>query len=211
MKLAPFFHNYELLVDRAELFFQKMEREHGQLVKCELHCSDCCNAVFGLFIIEAAYIREHFDHIGEEQKRLALKRTEAADSDLESLQKKIKTFENDPRMQAYTMARERIRCPLLDDRDECILYYRRPITCRVYGIPTKIHGKSRACGKSGFKEGESYPIFDFDGIYRDMFLLSKDMLNEAGADNDDKATLLVSISKAIQTPLNDLIEGDFKL
>lgn len=210
MKLAPYYRNYELLVDKAESFFQGVEKEYGQCIKCELHCSECCNAVFGLFIIEAAYIREHFEHIDDVQKGLALERAKAADHDLESLYKKLNAFEDDPTMQAYTMARERIRCPLLDDQDECILYHRRPITCRVYGIPTKVQGKSRVCGKSGFKEGKNYPIFSLDGIYRDMFLLSKEMLDEAGIDSDDKAALLLSISKVIQIPLNDLIEGDFK-
>jgi hypothetical protein len=112
-------------------------------------------------------------------------------------------------MHTYTLARERIRCPLLDDQDECILYHRRPITCRVYGIPTKIQGKVRVCGKAGFKEGETYPVFDLDGAYQDLFVLSKELLDEAGIDNADKASLLISMSKAIRTPLDDLIKEDF--
>ena len=209
MKLAPLIRNYELLVDKADSAFQRMEKEHGSYIRCELHCSDCCHAVFGLFLIEAAYIREHFDLIDEEQKRHAFLMGEIADRDLEKLQGKLKTFENDPRMQTYTLARERIRCPLLDNQDECTLYHRRPITCRVYGIPTKIQGKVRVCGKGGFKEGETYPVFDLDGVYRDLFVLSKELLDEAGIDNADKASLLISMSKAIRTPLDDLIKEDF--
>ena len=30
----------------------------------------------------------------------------------------LQTHENDPNMQAYTMARERIRCPLLDENED---------------------------------------------------------------------------------------------
>jgi len=209
MKLVPYFSNYELLVDKAESAFQRMEKEHNACIGCQLHCSDCCNAVFGLFLIEALYIREHFDQIDEEHKRQAFLRGEAADRDLEKLQTTLKTFENDPHMQTYTLARERIRCPLLDDQDECILYHRRPITCRVYGIPTKIQGKVRVCGQGGFKEGETYPVFDLDGAYQDLFVLSKELLDEAGIDNADKASLLISMSKAIRTPLDDLIKEDF--
>lgn len=210
MKLAPFFHNYELLVDKAESAFQRMEKEHGSCIQCKLHCSECCNAVFGLFLIEAVYIREHFHQIAEEQKHQAFLRGETADRNFEKLQGKLKNFEDDPHMQTYTLARERIRCPMLDDQDECILYHRRPITCRVYGIPTKIQGKVRVCGKTGFKEGETYPVFDLDGAYRDLFVLSKELLDEAGIDNTDKASLLISMSKAIRTPLDDLIKEDFK-
>jgi Fe-S-cluster containining protein len=210
MKLAPFFHNYELLVDKAELAFKNMKDRHGECIKCELHCSDCCYAVFGLFLVEALYIREHFEQINEEQKAQVLERAKKADLDLESLQNKLRTFEDDPQMQAYTLARERIRCPMLDDNDECVLYQRRPITCRVYGIPTRIHGKNRVCGKSRFKSGNTYPILDLDAVYKDLFILSRDLLEEAKVESADKATLLISISKVVQTSLDDLIKKDFK-
>ena len=52
---------YELLVDKADGFFLKVQQTHGACVKCEPHCSDCCHAVFGLFLIEAAYLKRHFD------------------------------------------------------------------------------------------------------------------------------------------------------
>ena len=211
MKLTPFFHNYELLVDKAEEAFHKVKEKHGDCVKCELHCSDCCNAVFGVFLVEALYIREHFEQIKEEQKHEVIERAKKADKAIDDLQKKLSAFEDDPRMQAYTLARERIRCPLLDDNDECVLYHKRPITCRVYGIPTKIHGKTRACGKATFKNGETYPILDLDGVYKDMYILSRDILEEAKVESkdEDKASLLISMSKVIQTSVDDLIGEDF--
>ena len=96
MKLAPFFQNYELLVDKAESYFQSMKNKYGSYIGCELHCSDCCNAVFGVFLIEAVYIRDQFDNIGDEQKGKAISRAETADHDIESLQEKLKAFEDDP-------------------------------------------------------------------------------------------------------------------
>lgn len=211
MKLGPFFSNYELLVDKSEAAFNNVKEKHGDCVKCEIHCSDCCNAVFGLFLIEALYIREHFEQINENQKQEIIERAREADKAIENLQKKLKTFEEDPRMQAYTLARERIRCPMLDDNDECVLYQRRPITCRVYGIPTKIHGKTRSCGKAGFINGETYPILDLDALYSDLYILSKDILEEAKVESkdEDKASLLISMSKVVQTPIDDLINKDF--
>ena len=211
MKLTPYFHNYELLVDKAEEAFHNVKEKHGDCVKCELHCSDCCNAVFGVFLVEAVYIREHFEQIKEDQKQEVIERAKEADTALEDLRKKLKTFEGDPGMQAYTLARERVRCPLLDDNDECVLYQKRPVTCRVYGIPTKIHGKTRSCGKAQFKNGETYPILDLDSVYRDLYILSKDMLEESKVKSrdEDKASLLISISKVVQTSVDDLIETDF--
>ncbi|MFH1351379.1 MAG: hypothetical protein ABII26_10665 [Pseudomonadota bacterium] len=205
MNLIQPFRSYELLVDKADAAFREMEKEYGPYIRCERYCSDCCHAVFGVFLVEAAYLKQQFDQLGSEQKKEALLRCDEADRGIRRLEKMLQEFENDPQMQVYTMAKERIRCPLLDEHQECILYPHRPITCRVYGIPTKIQGKARVCGKAGFKKGGSYPVFDLDGIYRDLHSISKDFLDVAEKGNSEKAPLLISVSKAISTPLDDLI------
>ena len=46
---------------------------------------------------------------------------------------------------------------------------------------------------------------DLDGIYRDLFGLSKELLRSAGREDAEKASLLISLSKAIKTPLEGLI------
>jgi Fe-S-cluster containining protein len=204
-KTNGLFQSYELLVDKAEAAFKEMKEEHGACIKCEPHCSDCCHAVFGLFLIEAGYLKEQFDKLTDEEKRAALLRCKRAEKSLERLQKMLQAHEGDPQMQAYVMSRERIPCPLLSERQECILYPHRPITCRVYGIPTKIQGKARVCWKAEFKEGERYPVFDLDSVYRELFFLSAELLKGAGKDDSEKASLLISVSKAITTPLKDLV------
>lgn len=210
MKLVQLFRNYELLVDKADAAFHRMEKEHAVCIKCERRCSDCCHAVFGLFLIEAAYLKQQFDQLGKEEIKAALLRCNKTERDLRRLEKMLQTHENDPDMQAYTMARERIRCPLLDENEDCILYPNRPITCRVYGIPTKIQGKARVCGKAEFRAGENYPIFDLDGIYRDLYILSKELLNGRGKGEPEKASLLISVAKVISTPEDVLIHEVFE-
>ena len=210
MNPSQLFRDYEFLVDKAESAFQKMQTEHQACIQCRLHCADCCHAVFGLFIIEAAYLQMHFQELRPPIKNEALRRGKRADRDIEKLQKLLKHFEDDPQMRHYTLAKERIRCPLLDDKDECVLYHRRPITCRVYGIPTKVHGKARVCAKAGFKGGETYPVFDLDAVYRELFVLSQEFLRNAECDDPDKASLLISVSKAVRTPLENLIHEDIQ-
>jgi Fe-S-cluster containining protein len=206
MNLTQLFRSYELLADKAEKAFQKVGEEYSACIKCERHCADCCHAVFGLFLIEAAYLNKNFALLDDKAAREALLRCNDMDRALRRLEIRLQKNINDPQMQAYALAKERIRCPLLDDRNECILYECRPITCRVYGIPTMIRGKAHVCGKAGFVKGETYPVFDLDGSYRDLFLLSKGILDEAGIHSEDKASLLISMSKAIRTPLDDLIK-----
>jgi len=203
-KANDLFRSYELLVDKAEAAFQGMQKDHSSCIKCEPHCSDCCHAIFGLFLIEAGYLKEHLDELTNEEKRAALLRCEEAEKSLERLQKMLQAHEGDPQMQAYIMSRERIPCPLLNENQDCILYPYRPITCRVYGIPTKVQGKARVCWKAEFKKDERYPVFDLDGVYRDLYFLSTELLKSAGKDDPEKASLLISVSKAITTSLEDL-------
>ena len=210
MKFTHLFHSYELLQDKADEAFRKMEKEHGTCIQCEHHCTDCCHAVFGLFLIEAAYLKQQFDQLDSEGKKEALLRCNESDRALKRLEKKLQVHENDPQMQAYTMARERVGCPLLSGKKDCVLYSHRPITCRVYGMPTRIQGKARVCGKADFKRGETYPVFDLDGVYRNLYILSKELLITAGKGDPGKATLLISVSKAISTPVETLINENFE-
>jgi hypothetical protein len=122
----------------------------------------------------------------------------------------LQSYEDDPKMQAYAMARGRVRCPLLDENEDCVLYVNRPITCRAYGIPTKIQGKARVCGKTEFKVGENYPVFDLDGIYSDLYVLSKEFLNGRERGDTESAGLLVSVAKVISTPEDDLLHEVFE-
>ena len=206
----PLYRDYEYLVDEAEEVFHRVAGEHGECIQCGLHCSDCCHAVFGLFLIEAAYLREHVEQLQSDAMQDLLARCERADRDMEKLQNMLEAFEDDPQMRHYTLAKERIRCPLLDDQDECVLYHRRPITCRLYGISSRIQGKARVCGKAGFKEGKKYSIFDLNGMYRKLYILSRELLEKAGQKDTEKASLLISVAKAIRTPVDDLIEENLE-
>jgi len=197
---------YNSIVQKADQGFQRMESEFADCIKCEPHCADCCHAVFGLFLIEAVFLIHDFDQLGAVERMAALKRAQEADRELEVLERTLKEFEGDPQMSAYSMAKARIRCPLLADDNECIMYPHRPITCRVYGIPTMIQGVPRVCGKAGFKKDQSYPTFNIDGVHRELHELSKEVLKAAGVKDPEKASFLISVSKVIKTPVEELVE-----
>jgi Fe-S-cluster containining protein len=209
MKIAPLLRNYEFIVDQADEAFRKMKEAHGPSMACELHCSECCHAVFGLFLVEAASLKPHFDRLDVQKRKDALLRCNDAERGLKRLEKKIELHGDDPEIQTLILARERIRCPLLDDNQECVLYEHRPITCRVYGIPTKIQGKNRVCGKTSFSQGVSYPVFDLDGVHRNLYALSRELLQEAGGKDPEKAAFLVSVPRALTTNLDELIRETF--
>ncbi len=209
MKTEPIFRNYELLADRAEQAFRKIAEAYPQEVKCELHCDDCCHAVFGLFLIEAAYLKYHFDRLGPEAIREAILRCSDAERALRRLEVKLQRHEDDAEMQSYVFAMERVRCPLLNDNKECALYEHRPITCRVYGIPTRVNGRTRACSKCAFEKDKSYQGFDLDQAYRELFLLSQEFLRAHGKGDPEKAGLLISVPRVLTSPVELIISETF--
>lgn len=198
IKNNDIFKEYDSLVAKADKIFQDMQKDYGQCIKCDIQCSDCCNAIFGLFPIESAYINYHFNNLDEKNKAEILTRAEKSDKDLLAMQTKFQEFSGDPKKITEAISKERIRCPLLNDEQKCSLYQHRPITCRVYGIPTIINGKIHACYKAGFEKGQAYPAFDLDGIYRELYRLSTDLLEQAGEEDLDKASLLVAMSNALK-------------
>jgi Fe-S-cluster containining protein len=205
MDFTYLFASYDNLVAKADQAFQRMEGEFADCIRCKPKCSDCCHAVFGLFLAEAAFLKHDFDRLGQEEKQAALQRCEQADRDIKKLEDMLKAFENDPQMRSYSLARARVRCPLLNDNHECVLYPYRPITCRVYGIPTAIQGMARVCGKAGFHKERGYPAFDLDGVQRELYQMSKGLLERMGEKDTERASLLISVSKIIKTPMEELI------
>lgn len=209
MKSSHLLQSYEFLVDRADAAFREVEKQYGDCLKCGLHCSDCCHAFFGLFLIEAAFLKSRFDQLVPREIQKALLRCNDTERALKRMEIRLQKAQEDPRMQSHILATERIRCPLLNEEEECVLYESRPITCRVYGIPTKVNGRGRVCGKNGFQNGESYPVFDLDGTYRELFALSKKLLEDLDQGSPENAALLISVPRAVSTPLDLLVNESF--
>lgn len=204
------FKSYEILAAQSDHAFESMREQYAACVRCVPGCSDCCHALFGLFLIEAAYLRMYFEKLGREKRREAAKRARRADKGLERLKAGLQGPNGNQEVKGDFLASHRLRCPLLDDTEGCVLYPHRPITCRVYGVPNAIHGKAHVCGKAAFRKGESYPAFDLDGANRNLYRLSVEYLQRAGGKDPVKASLLVSVSKAVTTPTRDLIREVFQ-
>lgn len=206
MSIGRLYEAYESLAAGADAAFRRMHEEYARCIRCRRACSDCCSAVFGLFPIEAAYLKARFDNLPRKLRRAAWMRAEKADRDLIRLGDRLKAAPKDPEANLHVLARERVRCPLLDEGRECILYAYRPVTCRIYGIPTLIQGKVRVCGQSGFAKGTAYPVFDLDMVYGELHALSGELLKAMASPDLSKASLLYAVSKVIRTPVRELIK-----
>jgi len=106
---------------------------------------------------------------------------------------------SDPRELLNAMAKERIRCPLLDNENKCIMYDARSITCRLYGIPTNIGGKAHTCGLSKFEAGKPYPTVSLDTIQDRLGKISLDLCKSIKSRFKELPGVYVPVSMALVT------------
>jgi Fe-S-cluster containining protein len=201
LNFDQFFNKYEAVVAMADNAFERVRTIHNECIKCKIHCSDCCHALFDLTLIEALYINHKVKEIfkGEKKVRL-LEKADIADRSVFKLKKKAyKEFEGGKSEDAILndMATKRLRCPLLNEEDMCDLYEFRPITCRLYGIPISIGGKGHTCGVSGFQEGKNYQTVNMDILQTKLYEISDSLVKSINSKHIKMSEMLVPVSMAI--------------
>ena len=209
--LKTYFEKYEALVTQADSVFVRVKDAYADCVKCEEKCADCCFALFDLTLIEALYIHHKFNekYQGSEKAEL-LEKSNRADRRTYKIKRKaysdLQAGKNEGEILA-AMALERVRCPLLNEKELCDLYDYRPLTCRFYGVPTAIGGAGHTCGKSGFKEGEKYPTVNLDAVHSQLQQISAELLRDIQSKNIKLADLLVPLSSALILDFDDVFLG----
>jgi Fe-S-cluster containining protein len=212
LDITQTFEKYEALVAEIEKGIHKIREANPMEIHCEKGCCDCCYAVFDLSLIEAVYLNYRFFQIQEKKdQEEILERADTADRQAYRIKRnlnKLLTQGKQTEDEILTMlSRERIQCPLLNKDTLCDLYENRPITCRVYGVPTAIHGAGHTCGKSGFKEGISYPTINLDRINQRLFGLSEELLKEIGVENEELERRLLPVSTSLLTDYDEEFFG----
>lgn len=211
MELEPYFNKYEELVRQVDAAFEKVQKEYGECVTCKVGCADCCHALFDLTLVEAIYIKNKFDAKFAGENREALhEKANKIDREIYKIKRQAhKDFESGKSESEILeeMATLKMRCPLLDDDDKCQLYDARPITCRLYGVPTVIGGQGHTCGLSNFKEGESYPTAKLDAIHGKLHEISLELAQGIKSRYPKLADMLVPLSMALLTDYTESYLG----
>lgn len=176
LDFSPFFKKYEALVAEVDAVFKRVEEAHPECVKCRPGCSDCCHAMFDLSLVEALYLNGKFNQaFGGQRRSDLLDRCGEADREAYRIKRDVFRKSREGAKAAEVMeliGKARVRCPLLDEEDRCVLYEHRPVTCRLYGVPTAIGGKAHTCGKTGFEPGGKYPTVHIEKIQDRLAMLS---------------------------------------
>jgi Fe-S-cluster containining protein len=210
--LAALFKKYEVLVNQLDAVFEGVQKKHPECVNCDLGCSDCCHALFDLYMIEAIYINRRFlETVAVDRKNEILSEANRLDRQIYQLKRKafkaLEAGEKTNEQVLIEMASERIRCPLLNSEDRCEIYAYRPITCRLYGIPTAIDGRGHTCGLSGFKEGKAYPTVNLDSINQRLHGLSCEMVGALRSRHQKMGDVLMPLSMALLTHFDEAYLG----
>ncbi len=207
LNLKEHFVKYEALVQMVDGVFERVKKEYPKEVFCREKCSDCCYAIFDLTLIEALYLNDKFiqsfsgkpkndlveiagktDRVLVKMKRNAYKEVKKGVDELEIVAK---------------MSQERVRCPLLGEDILCVMYEHRPITCRVYGIPTSTAGTSHICGRTNFIQGKPYPTMNMDKIYGQLQLLSAQLIQDIQSEKIKMHEILIPVSMAMITEFTE--------
>ena len=208
---TPYFKKYEELVSKSDEVFERVRKAYAECVKCEEKCADCCYALFDLTLVEALYINAKFnERIKGSERAELLDKANRADRRVHKLKRKahrdLQAGKSEDEILAE-LARERIRCPLLNEAELCDLYDNRPLTCRFYGIPTAIGGAGHTCGKSGFEKGEQYPTVNLDAVNNQLQQISGELIRDLKSRYVKLADMLVPLSMALLTTFDETFLG----
>ncbi len=201
------FVQYEALIQMVDAIFEKVKNEYPKEVFCREKCSDCCYALFDLTLVEALYIKQKFiEKFSGMDKEKLLQVADKTDRALVKMKrdafKKVKDGGDELEV-IGKMSQERVRCPLLGEDNLCVMYEHRPITCRVYGIPTSTAGKSHICGRTNFVQGNPYPTLNMDKIYTQLQLLSAQLVKDINSQNIKMHEMLIPVSMALVTDFTE--------
>lgn len=210
--LTPIFSQYEALRNTIDIVFQRVQNEFGQCVSCVKGCDDCCHALFDLSLVEAMYLNRAFQNAfdyGPKRSEI-LNRASEIDRKLTKLKRDL--FQKEKKGEAKEAlieeaARLRMPCPLLDSDKTCMLYEQRPLTCRLYGIPTEFNGKGHVCGFSKFDSGGQYPTVHLEKIQARLEEMSREIAQTVNSRFTELDQVYVPLSMALLTHYDDVYLG----
>lgn len=209
------FARYESLRSTCDQLFANIASSCPGLVTCRKGCSDCCHALFDLSLVEAMYINRAFNAAFPPGPQRSAIITRASDIDRKLTRFKRELFRaekngTDAEDIMSQAAHMKVPCPLLDtsgEGDTCLLYHDRPITCRLYGVPTDIGGHGHVCGFSGFAKGTSYPSVHLDKIQASLEAMSHEIGELVQSRFTELDQVYVPMSMALLTKYDETYLG----
>lgn len=211
LDFSDFFQRYEAVTAEVDAIFTRVASEHPRLVRCGDGCSDCCLALFDITFIEGLYLNYHFNKqfSGTARSEL-LDRADRADRRIQQIKRDaFRASRQGMRVREILdmIGKSRVRCPLLSEENNCLLYDYRPVNCRLYGIPTASEGIAHTCTLSRFAPGIPYPTVHMEKVHDRLLLLSRELVETLPTKNEKMFDMLIPVSMALMNSYDENFLG----
>ena len=138
-RLSNIYRAYEGLLSDVDNEFDRVRNMFIDQMQCRKGCSSCCNQLFAISAVEAAYISKAVSELAPEERDPMRQRAreylvELLGADFQEGQ----SLEDHSRAVREALGQQaglrHIPCPALVD-DACSIYSHRPVMARKFGIP----------------------------------------------------------------------------
>jgi Fe-S-cluster containining protein len=197
-------------------WFAKVRAKYPEHMQCGKGCTACCYGLFDITLADAADVARGFQSLPHDvQDRI---RTRAA-----ALHRKLRDAapdlpepaileEDDPRVDAIVNAVDIAPCPCLGGAGECLIYEKRPVACRLEGVPmVDVHeGLFGDWCELNFKQGVPEKALadvrqDYNRIEQVQETRSAAVARRAGLSDHRVVTLIPSVIAEYQSFWKQLI------
>jgi Fe-S-cluster containining protein len=131
---------YRRLLEELDRWFAAVRADNADQMRCGRGCALCCHGLFDISLPDAAVLAEGLRALPAQALAEAGNRARRLHSAILSQAPELEppfllAGAAAERVDRITEAVEGAKCPLLDDRDQCLVYMHRPLACRLEGVP----------------------------------------------------------------------------
>lgn len=130
---------YELL-QALDRWFASIQARHPEHMQCRNGCASCCHGVFDISMADAVLVAQGFGALPAGSRARTLARARRIQRDIRREAPAV-----GPPFLLQGLSPDRIdeivsgvpgtACPFLGGKNECLIYWHRPIACRMEGMP----------------------------------------------------------------------------
>jgi Fe-S-cluster containining protein len=120
-------------------WFRSIREKYADDMQCGKGCTACCHGLFDISLADAAEAAAAFQRLPASLQNEVSSRATAIQSLIReaapNLPAPLLLAEDDSRIDAIVDAANSPACPFLGGAGECLIYDRRPMPCRLEGVP----------------------------------------------------------------------------
>jgi Fe-S-cluster containining protein len=120
-------------------WFKVIRQKYAAQMQCGKGCTACCHGLFVISLGDAVEVARGFQELPPDtQRRVHARAAALHDAIRQAAPEAPKPAffgEDDPRIDHIIETANNPPCPCLGDAGECLIYDRRPLSCRLEGAP----------------------------------------------------------------------------